>query len=103
MTDQDEPEYGLVMPFVVCHDQGGPYDPEAFVAGWNAGVIDALLPIVREHGCTVEKYVDPRLVPQLDLIAMRCGYTLTSEPWDEHPDEWTHVTFTPDADAGSGS
>jgi hypothetical protein len=25
---------------------------------------------------------------------MRHGYAMTSEPWDEHPDEWALVTFT---------
>lgn len=94
--DQDA-AFGLVMPFVVCEDQGGPYPADAFVAGWVAGTIDMLLPIVAPHGLTVERYVVPQLVSQLDLIAMRHGYTLTTEPWDEHPDDWTFATFTPTA------
>jgi hypothetical protein len=39
MTDRDpldEPEpgttWGLVVPFVVCQSQGGPYDDDAFVS-----------------------------------------------------------------------
>jgi hypothetical protein len=96
MDDRDQPgDYGLIMPFVVCKDQGGPYDGDAFVAGYVAGILDTLLPIVRPHGVTVERYVVPELVPQLDLLAMRHGFKLTAEPWDEHPDEWTFVTFTP--------
>ncbi len=95
MSDPKHAHYGLVMPFVVTRDVGGPYAADAFVAGWEAGVIDMLLPIVRPHGLTVSRYVHPPLVPQLDLVAMRHGYTLTTEPWDEHPDEWTLATFTP--------
>lgn len=94
-ADDANREYGLVMPFVVCEDQGGPFPAGAFVAGWTCGVLDALLPLVKPHGCTVERYVDPRIVPQLDLIAMRHGFEMTSEPWEEHPDEYTLVTFKP--------
>lgn len=30
---EEEQEYDLVMPFVVCQSQGGPYDDDAFVGG----------------------------------------------------------------------
>lgn len=98
MTD-DAHEYGLVMPFVVCEDQGGPYDAKAFVAGYTASNLDETLrnlAHVRANGlvvATIKRYVPPALVPQLDLIAMRHGFTLTTEPWDEHPEEWTLATF----------
>ena len=97
MSDDNETPagYGLVMPFVVTVSQGGPYDDNAFVAGWEAGWLDAMLLACRPLGATVERYVDSSLVPQLDLVAMRHRYTMTVEPWEEHPDDWSFVTFAP--------
>ena len=98
--DNDEADYGLVMPFVVCQSEGGPYESQAFVSGVSCGVIDETLrqlAALAQHGltaATVERYVAPALLPQLDLVAMRHGFTLTSEAWDEHPDEWALATFT---------
>ena len=94
MSD-DTGNFGLVMPFVVTVSHGGPYDDSAFVAGWEAGWLDVMLLSARPLGVTVERYVNPALIPQLDLLAMRHGYTLNSEPWDESPDDWTRVTFSP--------
>lgn len=89
----EDSEYGLVMPFVVCASKGGPYADESFVAGVRFGEMTMRL----EAGETpVVSYEPPALVPQFDLLAMHCGYRLTSEPWDEHPDDWSLVTFTKD-------
>lgn len=81
-------EYGLIYPFVVTSDNGGTYDPDAFVAGVQFGQIDELM---EKRVPIVERYVATGIVPQLDLAAMYHGYTLTAEAWDEHPGEWTHV------------
>lgn len=100
MSDEPVPsdrDYGLVMPFVVCEDQGGPFDSGAFVAGYECGACDLMLHSLKRVGGTFQRYVDPRIVAQLDLIAMQHGYEVTSEPWNEHPDEWTLVTFAPAA------
>lgn len=93
MSDEepDEGSYGLVMPFIVCTSQGGPYEDQAFVAGYTAGNLESLLAQEPLH---VETYVPTPLTPQVDLLAMRFGYRFESEPWDEHPDEWTRVEFT---------
>lgn len=85
-----EADYGLVMPFVVVTSKGGPYDDQAFVAGARyADVAHALRGKPTEFGT----YEFPALVPQLDLLAMHEGYTMTTEPWEEHPDEWVWVHF----------
>lgn len=95
-----EGEFGLVMPFVACESNGGHYQDHAFVAAYSAANLDETLRHLAHlttnglTAATVERYVPPQLVPQLDLIAMRHGFTLTTEPWDEHPDEWTKATFT---------
>ncbi len=90
---EEEAEYGLVMPFVVCKDDGGRYDDESFVAGYRCCEIDMTLRFMAPISNTLEWYVEPGLLPQLDLIAMRHGWTMTSEPWGDHPDEWTRVSF----------
>jgi hypothetical protein len=66
-------EYGLVMPFVVVTSVGGPYDDDAYVAGYEAGMADAQL----AHGPrVVDLVVRSDNAPQIDLIGMRHGYTV---------------------------
>lgn len=84
-----EAEYGMVMPFVVCASQGGPHEDGAFVAGFECGKLDTLLEHV--HPPTHDGMYRTDSMPQIDLIAMRHGYVMTAEPWDEHPDQWTRV------------
>lgn len=81
-------EYGLVMPFVVCGDNG--YDAASFVAGIYLGEAEAILRLA-PFGVLYRRYVPPELVPQLDLLAMREGCHLKATPWAEYPDEWTYV------------
>jgi hypothetical protein len=100
MTENDPDDanhvtYGLVMPFIVTTSHGGPYEDKAFVAGWAAGWLDAMLATARPLGATIERYVPPGLMPQLELVAMHHGYTVTSEPWDQYPDDYTLATFAP--------
>ena len=89
MTDDKEPGYGLLMPFVVCESQGGPYADEPFVAGYRIGHLDAQLQYERPPFW--EGYVAPSDVPQIDLLAMRHGYNTVIEP---DGDEWTHMRLT---------
>lgn len=98
-TDEpEEAEWGLVMPFVVCASQGGPYDDASFVAGTRLGEVMVRL---HDHRCffpgnefAPDFPVEPALVPQMDLLAMHEGCTLTTEPWG-YGAEWVYVTFTP--------
>lgn len=73
--DEDTVEFGLVMPFVVCQSQGGPYEDQAFVAGYELGLLSARLeaqpPFLRLPLRTDS-------MKQVDLIAMRHGYSLTA-------------------------
>ena len=86
----DETEYGLVMPFVVCGDNG-PFDARSFVAGYR--MAELAYKIANESGDVIESYEHPDLVPQIDLFAMQHGWTMTLEPWVDHPDEWVAVTL----------
>lgn len=98
MPDHEAPDtegYGLLFPCVVCKSLGGPYDDEAFVAGAQFGQVMAELEL---EPAIVTRYVDSKLVQQIDLAAMHHGYTMQAEPWDEHPDEWTLITLRKIAD-----
>ena len=74
----DQPEsggWGLVLPFVVCRSQGGPYDDDSFVAGFQAGqVYRALAAIAAVEGDGLTATVRADLGKQLDLIAMHHGF-----------------------------
>jgi hypothetical protein len=77
----EDREFGLLMPFVVCTSNGGVFDDTAFVAGAQLG---ELWRQMQDGGPVEPVYVNPHLVPQLDLAAMHFGYHMTVEPWDEH-------------------
>lgn len=83
-------EYGLVVPFVACASNGGPYDDTAFVAGCQ---YEAIRQDLRRRPRSHEVYVYPELRTQLDLLSMEMGYDLTTEAWNEHPDQWMLATF----------
>lgn len=101
----EEPQFGLVMPFVVT-EPDGPYNAEAFTAAVTFadlyGTLKTLAGI--RHGslttARLEAWVPPALVPQLDLAAMQCGFTLTATPWDDHPDEWALAVFEKGSPSG---
>jgi len=93
-TGEHGERYELVMPFRICKSQGGPYDDESFVAGWRLALLDRDL---------ADRAVDripmtgvslrPADMPQVDLIAMKHGYGVASEPWNDAPDDWLLVDF----------
>lgn len=89
MSDESS-EYGLVMPFIVCVSKGGPYDDASFVAGAR---MEAIRQRCENGENPVVSWEPTSLVDQLDLVAMRYGYTLESIPWNEYPDEWSMVTL----------
>ncbi len=98
MGDDHKPEegtYGLVMPFVVCEDQGGPWKADAFVGGVYFGEISTVAGLGQVGRARLAQgwYVPSDLVPQLDLLAMKHKLSMTAEPWDVAPDEHTFVSF----------
>jgi hypothetical protein len=90
MSDDQQPEYGLVMPFVNVASKGGPYDDSAYCAGWAMGKLDALLDVTRppQHSDTI-RTAD---VAQADLVAMRYGYEMTHA--DSEVEGWAFAEFT---------
>lgn len=91
----DDGTYQLVMPLIVCQDNGGPYDGEAFVAGAYFGEATAavrLMPI----GMTWRRFVPARLVPQLDLLAMAERVHIRATPVEAPvAGEWVYVEMQP--------
>lgn len=94
MAEDEQPEgYELVMPFVSVASNGGPYDDEAYVAGWRMGGLDARLGlegILRP--LSHEDTIRTSDVPQADLIAMKHGYRLDVEPSED--DAWAFARFS---------
>lgn len=98
----DDQSWGLVIPFIVCTSQGGPYQDEAFVAGFQAGQLDQRLAMLAlAGGQRTTAMVRTALVPLLELIAMNRGFpTVTAEPVQADPDrdtpampDWSTITF----------
>jgi len=100
MTDPldqpDEHAMELAVPFIVCQSQGGPYDDDAFVAGFQCGEIDRALLTAAVVGAETVRFpqVHRGILKQLDLIAMNRGYPhvliFVSPEW---PD-WADVRFS---------
>lgn len=94
--EPDEMAYGLVMPFVVCESKGGPYEDQAFVAGYHCGLIDRTLQtavVPFEETCRTDS------LPQFDLIAMHHGWSMKAT--DSGTSGWSFVRFEPAQTGGS--
>lgn len=104
MTDTadqpDQPQWGLLYPFMCTTSHGGPYDDQPFVAGAQLGRADMALQAAQLMGAdrlSFMVYTD--LVGTLELAGMARGFpVLVAEQvqaTDEYPamPEWTQVTF----------
>lgn len=89
MSDPQEPEYGLVMPFVNVASKGGPYDDAAYCAGWHMGGLDARLET--RYLARVSETIRTADAKQADLLAMKHGYTVRLD--GSEFDEWTFAEF----------
>lgn len=92
MPDEQE-SWGLVMPFVVTSSQEGPYEDNAFVAGFRCGQIYAQLEAdPNRHISEFSWTVETALLPQIRLIGMQFGLEV-SEVTDTEYASWTRVTL----------
>lgn len=95
--DIHEQTYELVYPFIHTKSHGGPYEDEAFVAGFHCGRIERLMAIASNLGqpCEFEAYYS--LYGQIDLMAAHHGYTVECRRTDEslHPDWATFMCSLP--------
>lgn len=92
----DEQRFSLVMPFVVVHSTGGPYDDDAFAAGWQCGSIDRALAVAQAANAqTVHvKMVRSAVTRQLELIGMHRGYGFTHADISAQWPQWCEYTFS---------
>jgi hypothetical protein len=87
-----ETEYGLVMPFVACRSNDGPYDDASYVAGYEMGVLDQSLATVAQDFVAWRQLIHAPNRRQADLIAMRHGFVMTVR--ETISDEWLDVRFS---------
>lgn len=90
-------DHELVLPFVVVKSNGGQFDDEPWVAGFECGRYDALMNFSVEHGVIANLLAESTPVhtanlPQLDLLAMHHGLTMKQMTIEETP-EWSWVCF----------
>lgn len=93
MTFEEERDdrYELVMPFVLVASEGGPFEDAAFVSGWRMGDLDAKLATAKAHDLDLGTQTCLRVEhPQIDLLAMRHGFTVRMDPAD---DDWAFYEF----------
>lgn len=84
----------MKLPMIVTTSQGGPYDDEAFQAGYSLAMVHVSLadPDFQAPSFVVPAY--SASVPQLDLIAMAYGW---STKVLHEQDEWSCVLMTRDS------
>jgi hypothetical protein len=93
MDSDDSETYDLAMPFVTVKSEGGPFDDEAYVCGFEAGQLDSRLAQISAFLDTYATAIHVENRKQADLIAMRYGFTTEFEECGEDCG-WLHVTFT---------
>lgn len=93
--DDETGESSLLMPFIPVTSKGGPFDDQAFTAGFHCGqIFQALSTAVASNASTVRyPLVNAVLLEQLDLIAMHHGYVISSRDTRPEFPEWVDVTF----------
>ncbi|MGD9989059.1 hypothetical protein [Pseudonocardia sp.] len=96
MSDDGHEDHAeLVMPFVVVASKGGPFDDDAYTAGYEMGLLDAAL---AAGGIAIgQRTLREENRAQADLIAMRHGYVAEFQHSDV--EGWVYMRFTrPEAD-----
>lgn len=101
MSDANR-DFNLIMPFVVCQSKGGPYDDNAYVAGYEAGALDQGLRALNAIRAvpTLPYLIHADNRPQVDLIAMRRGFSVI---FVETADGWCEATFSKAAVPSAGN
>lgn len=99
LPEDDQPEdeeitFTLVFPFVVCQSNGGPFDDDAFAAGYAMGRLDECLRAAQQVGAqTVAYSIRTELIAQAELMAMHYGFPkMVTKVHEEYP-EWCEVSF----------
>lgn len=76
-ADDSDAHYDLVMPFTVVRSAGGPFDDDAYCAGFEAGVIDVKLMALSAFGQSATDLLCVEANwPQVSLILMKHGWNV---------------------------
>lgn len=94
-------DFETVIPLVICQREGGELDDDAFIAGWTCGAIDLMLEMASQVLGVALRVAEIRIpvpyvtIPQLDLIAMKHGYTVLQQIdlETEDDEEWVYIRF----------
>ena len=100
MTKDGEGIHHPAMHFPLVKSNGGPYDDDAFAAGWNLATLDMKLVLARANNMYLGGVLlHGDLFPQIDLIAMRHGYLVDAEPFEDDEEySWFFFTTPKDID-----
>jgi hypothetical protein len=95
-----EEEYGLLFPFVNVTSRGGKFDDDAFVCGYEMGVLYrdlAVLQALEFQSISRTIHVDNRA--QAELLAMNAGMVMeVGQEWNG----WIDVDFVRPPDESEG-
>lgn len=92
--DEDEGGYELLVPFVCCESEEGPYEDISFCAGVQYGMLRGSLVWHQafETNGDIDWHPMPKaLAKQLDLLGMEFGYEVEFEPVED--DEFENDVF----------
>lgn len=86
----EEHDMELVMPFVVVASVGGPFDDQAYCAGYEMGALDSRLAAAACHGLGCPTVTVLRgNVAQVELLAMKHGM-ICEELHPTGEEAWSH-------------
>jgi hypothetical protein len=78
-------------PLIACQHNGGPYNSEAFIAGMYTALTATALAGAQDDWNDAGM-APTRVMDQLDLVALHCGFILQHESIDEFPG-WSRISF----------
>lgn len=99
LTDDDVPfiDHDLDIPFAVCRRNGGKYEDESFVAGYQTGRIAARLEAGRVVGASVVTFMAlATIIDQIRIIGQQLGYLTMDMAAVGDDGLWANVVFSTD-------
>lgn len=97
MSGNEQDNYDLLMPFLPVRSKGGPYDDDAFVAGYEMGLLDMQLVSKPPPDLLPNRAIHIENRGQADLIAMRHGFVAEFDAADV--DGWVYLRIREAVDA----
>lgn len=81
MTDPEDLDDGVFVPFVAMASNGGPYPDDAFIAGHEMGRLESDLYHARNSGHRPSaRWIRATLERQADLVSMALDFVMVVKP-----------------------